>query len=86
MWIVARLASRRPNYEQGNAIDHSNTLKAPLSIRAPVVFAREEISVKKRGKIDEVNFVFLQIGLALGFVPGDHVGDCICGCIYAASR
>ena len=85
MRIVTRFASRSPDHEQGNAIDHSNTLEAPFTIGAPRVFAREEISVKEGVEIDEVDPVFFQIDLALGFVPRDHAPNCICNRIYAAT-
>lgn len=83
MRFVCCLTARGPHDKQGDTVDHSDALKSAFVVCLSGVFASEEVAVKKRLQIGEVDAMLIQIDQPFRFIPGDHVGECRCRCIYA---
>jgi len=83
MRFVFRFAARGPHDKKGDTVDHSDALKSSFVVCLSGVFASEEITVKKRLQIGEVDSMLIKIDQPLRFIPGDHVCECRFKCIYA---
>jgi hypothetical protein len=87
MGFVSRFTSRGPLHdEKGDSVDHSDTLKSAFVICRSYVFASQEIAIKERPQISEVNSMLTKIDLPLGFIPRDHASQCRCICICVQQR
>lgn len=82
MRFVPRFTARGPHDKKGDTVDHSDALKSAFVVCLSGVFTSEEVTVKKRLQIGEVDSMLIQIDQTLRFMPGDHICECRCKCIY----
>ena len=72
MGFVSRFASRGPHDKKGHTVNHTDALKSAFVVRIPNVFASQEVAVKERPQIGEVDFMLIEIDFPLRFIPCDH--------------
>jgi len=78
MGFVSRFAPRGPHDKKGDAVDHSDALKSAFVVCLSFVFASQEVAIKERFQIGEVDSMLIKIDLPLRFIPRDHTSQCRC--------
>jgi len=86
MGFVSRFAPRGPHDKKGDAVDHSDALKSAFVVCLSFVFASQEVAIKERFQIGEVDSMLIKIDLPLRFIPRDHTSQCRCICICVQRR